>query len=66
MLLVNFTNHDYLLSSQTTVKFVKDKLEEKENIPENENTASTSSSSSTSSSIKWYLAIEAVTDAEIL
>ena len=28
-------------SSQTTVKFVKDKPEEKENIPENENTAST-------------------------
>ena len=38
-------------SSQTTVKFVKDKLEEKENIPENENTASTPSSSFTSSSI---------------
>ena len=28
-------------SSQTTVKFVKDKPKEKENIPENENTAST-------------------------
>ena len=52
-------------SSQTRVKFVKDKLEEKKNIPEN-NTASTPSSSSTSSSIKWYLAIEAVTDAAIL
>ena len=53
-------------SSQTRVKFVKDKLEEKKNIPENKNTASTPSSSSTSSSIEWYLAIEAVTDAAIL
>ena len=40
--------------SQTIVKFVKDKPEEKENIPGKENTASTSSSSSSSGSIKGY------------
>ena len=53
-------------SSQTTVKFVKDKPEEKQTIPQNENGASTSSSSSSFSSIKGYLIAKAVTDAEIL
>ena len=53
-------------TSQATVKFVKDKLEEKENIPENENTASTSSSGSSFSSIKGYFTVETVTDAQIL
>ena len=38
-------------SSQTTVKFVKDKPEGKENISENENATSTSRFSSSSSSI---------------
>ena len=45
---------------------MKDKQEEKENIPENENTASTSNSSSSSSSISVYHTAKAVADAEIL
>ena len=53
-----------LTSTQTTVKFVKHKPEEKENIPEDENTAGTSSSSSSSSSIKGYLMAKTVADAE--
>ena len=45
---------------------MKDKPEQKENIPKKENASSTSSSSSSFSSIKGCLMVEAVTDAEIL
>ena len=44
-------------SSQTTVKFVKDKPEEKQTIPQNENRTSTSSFSPSFSSIKEYSGI---------
>ena len=65
MLLVNFTKQDYLLVIKRQLH-LKDKQEEKENIPENENTASTSNSSSSSSSISVYHTAKAVADAEIL